>query len=95
MNSTSHADNMIPLVGTRAKRKNTTEPEYDWEREVKHILLDFHVPRDEITICSRSSKLERVSVGMLYGYIFILRTMSYSYNYTCSRIERRVNIIPG
>ena len=62
MNSTSHADNMIPLVGTQVKRKKTTEPEYDWEREVKHILLDFHVPRDEIKkICQKVEKEAKIT----------------------------------
>lgn len=44
MNSTSHADNMIPLVGTQAKRKNTSSIEFDWEKEVRSLMLDFRVP---------------------------------------------------
>ena len=44
MNSTSHADNMIPLVGTQAKRKNTSPIEFDWEKEVRSLMLDFRVP---------------------------------------------------
>lgn len=44
MNSTSHADNMIPLVGTQAKRKNTSQIEFDWEKEVRSLMLDFRVP---------------------------------------------------
>lgn len=55
MNSTSHADNMIPLVGTQAKRKNTSPIEFDWEKEVRSLMLDFRVPlvvrntiRDEV-----------------------------------------------
>lgn len=37
MNSTSHADNMIPLVGTQAKRKNTSPIEFDWEKRSKEL----------------------------------------------------------
>lgn len=44
MNSTSHADNMIPLVGTQAKRKNISPIEFDWEKEVRSLMLDFKVP---------------------------------------------------
>lgn len=53
MNSTSHSDNMIPLVGTPTKKKkNYSETiEFDWEKEVRHLMSDFHVPlnvRDSI-----------------------------------------------
>lgn len=57
MNSTSHADNMIPLVGTQAKRKNTSQIEFDWEKEVRSLMLDFRVPLVvRNTICDEGRK---------------------------------------
>lgn len=57
MNSTSHADNMIPLVGTQAKRKNTSQIEFDWEKEVRSLMLDFRVPLVvRNTICDEVEK---------------------------------------
>ena len=44
MNSTSHTDNMIPLIGTQVKRKNVAPIEFDWEKEVRSLMLDFKVP---------------------------------------------------
>lgn len=61
MNSTSHADNMIPLINA-PKERRVTKNEYDWEREVKHILSDFHVPRAEINkICREVEKEAKVA----------------------------------
>lgn len=58
MNSTSHADNMIPLVGTQAKRKNTSPMEFDWEKEVRHLMSDFHVPLDVRDSICRNVEME-------------------------------------
>lgn len=44
MNSTSHVDDMIPLVGTQVKRKSTSAIEFDWEKEVRSLMSDFQVP---------------------------------------------------
>lgn len=60
MNSTSHSDNMIPLVGTQAKRKkNYSETiEFDWEKEVRHLMSDFHVPLDVRDNICRNVEME-------------------------------------
>lgn len=69
MNSTSHADNMIPLVGTQAKRKNTSPIEFDWEKEVRSLMLDFHVPLVvRNTICDEVEREAKItdSSSVLY-----------------------------
>ncbi len=68
MNSTSHTDNMIPLVGTRAK-KNTSTPEFDWEKEVRSLMLDFRVPLVvRNTICDEVEREAKItdSSSVLY-----------------------------
>lgn len=49
MNSTSHADNMIPLVGTQAKRKNTSPIEFDWGKRSKK----FNVRLSRTSCCKK------------------------------------------
>lgn len=69
MNSTSHADNMIPLVGTQVKRKNTSTPEFDWEKEVRSLMLDFRVPLVvRNTICDEVEREAKItdSSSVLY-----------------------------
>lgn len=69
MNSTSHADNMIPLVGTQAKRKNTSPIEFDWEKEVRSLMLDFRVPLVvRNTICDEVGREAKItdSSSVLY-----------------------------
>lgn len=69
MNSTSHADNMIPLVGTQAKRKNTSQIEFDWEKEVRSLMLDFRVPLVvRNTICDEVEREAKItdSSSVLY-----------------------------
>lgn len=69
MNSTSHADNMIPLVGTQAKRKNTSSIEFDWEKEVRSLMLDFRVPLVvRNTICDEVEREAKItdSSSVLY-----------------------------
>ncbi len=69
MNSTSHADNMISLVGTQAKRKNTSPIEFDWEKEVRSLMLDFRVPLVvRNTICDEVEREAKItdSSSVLY-----------------------------
>lgn len=69
MNSTSHADNMIPLVGIQAKRKNTSPIEFDWEKEVRSLMLDFRVPLVvRNTICDEVEREAKItdSSSVLY-----------------------------
>lgn len=69
MNSTSHADNMIPLVGTQAKRKNTSPIEFDQEKEVRSLMLDFRVPLVvRNTICDEVEREAKItdSSSVLY-----------------------------
>ena len=69
MNSTSHAENMIPLVGTPAKRKNTSPIEFDWEKEVRSLMLDFRVPLVvRNTICDEVEREAKItdSSSVLY-----------------------------
>ena len=69
MKSTSHADNMIPLVGTQAKRKNTSPIEFDWEKEVRSLMLDFRVPLVvRNTICDEVEREAKItdSSSVLY-----------------------------
>ena len=69
MNSTSHADDMIPLVGTRAKRKGLSTMEFDWEKEVRSLMTDFRVPLVvRNTICDEVEREAKItdSSSVLY-----------------------------
>ena len=69
MNSTSHADDMIPLVGTRAKRKDLSTMEFDWEKEVRSLMTDFRVPLVvRNTICDEVEREAKItdSSSVLY-----------------------------
>lgn len=60
---------MIPLVGTQAKRKNTSQIEFDWEKEVRSLMLDFRVPLVvRNTICDEVEREAKItdSSSVLY-----------------------------